>query len=47
MYANRQREVLFSGTSMTYDGEWREGMKHGQGTLYIPNGDVLVVKGSA
>jgi antitoxin component YwqK of YwqJK toxin-antitoxin module len=29
---------------VTYVGEWKDGMKHGQGAMYFPNGDIIVGK---
>lgn len=37
---------MSEGTGVTYLGEWREGMRHGQGSLYFPNGDSFVGKWS-
>ena len=34
--------VYESRTGEKYDGPWRAGKKHGQGTLRLANGDVVV-----
>jgi hypothetical protein len=33
-----------SATGVTYVGEWKDGMKHGQGAMYFPNGDIIIGK---
>lgn len=34
------RYTLEEGGSGEYEGEWQQGMKHGQGVMRYPNGDV-------